>query len=571
MNKSASIALRKEPSVRHSATGSCMNYSIKSEQRHIDMYRFYQMVDVIAAIVVVALLSTFVDRQRYSITSAYTTTTNQLGNRYIYNTRHRHVSLGILYAVKVKQSRSSKQKDLTTTVDDETPAGIVGAQFFGGNKEKEIFYDPVAEMEAGIIMEPTTSTTTTYDRFSDRRAFPDTSIASVAESIQDQINHVLYGDETIRTSIPVKYSYSPNLKWDAIFPKTASSTTATKNATPLQELEAALYFYRRLNVAIICGNTVVDSSSLPSSSNTIVQLRWEISVLWPTLWEPRIVLTGTSQLTIETATNQIIQQTDMLDDADLFRSILKQFFPRFWDVYHIGVTPAAEVSPIIPIGKKWNTLLTSNYQLQEIPPRVVVQTSISDSDDRDDNNASILPNHAFTCVIKTMGPEKQFYTPTTGVQVRLIPNNNNNENRRKLQIHWNIPIATEYVSNPILQLPPPMDESNCNDHEFTMDDIETLQPTCQYVYVPRRFIATIPYAGTPQDTDITKVRKQLYDQIIRDGYQPKMDQSSQRPIFFFVMNSIKACYTNEGLGMAVYEWRPQFTKPNEIGIELEII
>jgi hypothetical protein len=36
------------------------------------------------------------------------------------------------------------------------------------------------------------------------------------------------------------------------------------------------------------------------------------------------------------------------------------------------------------------------------------------------------------------------------------------------------------------------------------------------------------------------------------------------------MNSIKACYTNEGLGMAVYEWRPQFTTPNEIGIELEL-
>ena len=170
-----------------------------------------------------------------------------------------------------------------------------------------------------------------------------------------------------------------------------------------------------------------------------------------------------------------------------------------------------------------------------------------------------------------MGPGKQFYTPATGVQVRLIPNNNNKQNQRRRQIQWNIPIATEYVSNPILQLPPQIDTNNCNDHEFTVDDIDTLQPTCQYTYIPRRFVATIPYAGTPQDTDITKVRKQLYDQIIRDGYQPKMDQNNQRPMFFFTMNSIKACYTNEGLGMAVYEWRPQFTKPNEIGIELEII
>ena len=483
-----------------------------------------------------------------------------------------------VYAMKVKQSRSSKRKDLTSVeknddYDDETPAGIVGAQFFGGNKEKELFYDPVAELEAGIIVNndnEATTTATTYDRFADRSAFPDTYVASVAESIQDQINQVLYGDETVRTAmIPMTCSYAPTLQWDTVFPKTS---TRSSNITPLQELETALNFYRRLNVAVISGEKITVEES---SSNTVVQLRWEISVMWPTLWEPRIVLTGQSRLTINAGSNQIIQQTDTLDDTDFFGGILRQYLPRFWDVYHIGMTPAAEVSPIINIGKKWTTWLTSRYQLREIPPRIVVQASINDSDDRDDNNASILPNHAFTCVIKTMGPEKQFYTPATGVQVRLIPrqekDDDQNRQRRRLQIQWNIPIATEYVSNPILQLPPVIDASNCDDHEFTREDLEQYQPTCQYTYVPRRFVATIPYAGKPQDPDITKVRKELYDQIIRDGYQPKMDPQNQRPIFFFTMNSVKACYTNEGLGMAVYEWRPQFTKPNEIGIELEIV
>ncbi len=477
-----------------------------------------------------------------------------------------------IYAVKVKQSRSSKRKDLTTVDndDDETPAGIVGAQFFGGNKEKELFYDPIAEMEAGIIVNnvaTNTMTATTYDRFADRSAFTDAYVASVAESMQDQINQVLYGDETARTAmIPITCSYAPTLQWDTVFPKTS---TRSSNVTPLQELETALNFYRRLNVAVISGEKLEESSS-----NTVVLLRWEISVLWPTLWEPRIVLTGQSRLTINVGTNQIIQQTDTLDDSDFFGGILRQYLPRFWDVYHIGMTAAAEVSPIISIGKKWTTWLTSSYQLREIPPRIVVQASINDSDERDDYNASILPNHAFTCVIKTMGPEKQFYTPTTGVQVRLIPRQDGDDDqnrRRRLQIQWNIPIATEYVSNPILQMPPLVDASNCDDHEFTIEDLEQYQPTCQYTYVPRRFVATIPYAGKPQDSDITKVRKELYDQVIRDGYQPKMDPKNQRPIFFFTMNSVKACYTNEGLGMAVYEWRPQFTKPNEIGIELEII
>ena len=578
------------------------------------MCRYVRMLDVC---MVVALLSmtttTFMNRCcNNSFTDAYTTTLTTstfIQHQQYRKIHHQHQDFvsrrGRIrcHAIPAKQSRSSKQNDFTrtTTVDDETPAGIVGAQFFGGNKEKEIFYDPIAEMEAGI-MEPTTTTavtttattlttattTTTYDRFADRTAFPDTNIASIAESLQDQINHVLYSDETIRTAtttIPLQYTYASNVRWETVFPKTTSTTS-----TPLLELETALNFYRRINVAIICGNTVTSEASTsptpstlkPSSSKTttLVQLRWEISVLWPTLWEPRIVLTGSSVLTINTDTKQIIQQTDTLDDSDLFRTILQQYLPRFWDVYHIGMTPAAEVAPIIPIPKKWTTFLTlhNSYKLQVLPPRIVVQATINDSNDRDDNNASILPNHAFTCVIKTMGPEKQFYTPTTGVQVRLIPNNNNNNNNNnnRLQIQWNIPMATEYVSNPILSLPPPLLDSNkinidSEYAEFTPEDMDVLQPTCHYTYLPRRFVATIPYGGTPQDTDITKVRKQLYDQIIRDGYQPKMDQRNQRPIFFFTMNSVKACYTNEGLGMAVYEWRPQFTKPNEIGIELEII
>jgi hypothetical protein len=384
----------------------------------------------------------------------------------------------------------------------------------------------------------------------DRIAFPDVYTGTIAESIQDQINHVLYSDEMIRNSIS-QYTYAPNIQWNTIFSKSSIVT-----ATPLQELENSLNFYRRINVAIICGKMIESSTT-----TNVVQLRWEISVVWPTFWEPRILLTGISTLSIDETNKQIIQQTDTLD-SDLFTTILRQFFPRFWDVYHIGMTPAAEISPRIssPTNQRRRNNILATYEIKDIPPRVVMQPTIIDID-REDNNAATIPNHAFTCIIKTMGPEKQFYIPVTGVQVRIQPieSSNNNNQQQQLQIQWYIPIATEYVSNPILQLPN-------GDVEISVEQ----QPTCQYIYVPQRCIATIPYGGNPQDSEVTKIRKQLYDQVIKDGYIPKTDPRSKRPIFFFIMNSIKACYTNEGLGMAVYEWRPQFTKPNEIGIELEL-
>jgi hypothetical protein len=58
--------------------------------------------------------------------------------------------------------------------------------------------------------------------------------------------------------------------------------------------------------------------------------------------------------------------------------------------------------------------------------------------------------------------------------------------------------------------------------------------------------------------------------VERDGYIPKLDPITKRPIFFFWMNDCKACFTwKGGLGMAVYEWRAKWSKSNEVGIELE--
>jgi hypothetical protein len=128
----------------------------------------------------------------------------------------------------------------------------------------------------------------------------------------------------------------------------------------------------------------------------------------------------------------------------------------------------------------------------------------------------------------------------------------------KLQLTWNIPLAVEFQTNLDWPLAEPDDEATPGS-----------DPTCNYVYQPRRKVATTWYGGEAQDAEISQVRKALYEQVVKDGSQPKLDANG-RPIVFFLQNSAKACYTNEGLGMCVYEWRAKFTKPNEVGIELEL-
>ena len=79
----------------------------------------------------------------------------------------------------------------------------------------------------------------------------------------------------------------------------------------------------------------------------------------------------------------------------------------------------------------------------------------------------------------------------------------------------------------------------------------------------------MPFGGMPQDVEVAEVRKKLFDQVVKDGLRPKLDNG--KPMFFFLQNDAKACFTAEGgLGMAVYDWRPRFAESNEVGIELEL-
>lgn len=418
------------------------------------------------------------------------------------------------------QKRSSvvdeTQQQLLLQQDEEKPAQIEGAQFFGGNKQKEEFFDPIAEAQADL------ETTQSYDRFSDANAFQDDVATAVARSVQQQLNRVLYQEEANQ----IEYSYKPTMEWETPF--------AVKEATPLTELKNALDFYERTDVAVVAAKSIDEST---------VELRWEIAVAWPILWEPRLLLTGKSVVTIDGST--IIRQVDTLDDKDLLGSVAGQLFPRFWDIYHIGMTPSAELSPRFP---EFNPF--KSYRVYEVPARLYLQPTQNDTGKRVDNTASTIPNHAFSCIIKTMGPKKQRYVPTSPVEVKLTPQEDG------LQIQWQIPLSVEFVSQTTLAQPDEDDEI-----------AKELNPSSSYVWKDARKVATVSYGGSPQDEEIANIRKNLYNQVIRDGLKPRMENG--RPVFFFWMNSVKACFTSGGLGMAVYEWRPAFVKANEVGIELE--
>lgn len=442
-----------------------------------------------------------------------------------------HGSVGFLstpqkslrYTAFRRNIRFAKKQSQTIEIEDETPAGVVGAEFFGGNKQKDELYVQSEEDSAAV------STDAVFNRFFADDSIPSSLFdsplcAKVALDIQNQINAALYENTEVSN---FEYSFATNLMWESPMKKQSS--------TPLDELEESLDFYKNIDLAIISGSQI--------NENTL-EFQWSLSVVWPALWAPRVLLVGSSVCQLD-GNKRIVKQTDkLIDDADLLSVVSSQIKPRFWDLYHIGMTPSAECTPKLRLKKRFG------YQIYEIPPRLVTSPSMVETGTREDCNAEALPNHTFSCIIKTMGPKRQLYVPTTPVEVQIIPGD-------QLKFKWTIPLAVEFLTNTKLTLAGSDEETD-----------ERCDPQCRYEFHERRKVATTNYGGSPQDSEVSSIRKQLYEKIIGDGLKPKLDENG-RPIFFFLQNEAKACYTSEGLGMCVYEWRLKASKPDEIGIELE--
>ena len=361
---------------------------------------------------------------------------------------------------------------------------VVGAEFFGGNKQKAEFYDPVVE-EAAVLE----TTGEIFDRFDNSDAFGD---SNTARELQNLLNG--------QTS---KFSYASTMAWE--------SPVKTSTGSPLEELQQAREFYNDFAVNLV-------SSSGDS-------YRWEAVAVWPTFWEPSVVVTGTSKVTI--VDNVITKQVDTLD-VDLLKGITSQILPRFWDVYHVGMTPAAQMAPLKTVKSSFN------YQLRKIPDRWIWQITTPDSGDRQDTVA--LPNDGFTTFIKTMGPSKENYVATSNIEISIQP---------RKSVIFSIPIPVQYSS-----------WKQDEDHD-----------NASFQFQPTKLVATTPTSLGPQEEGIAKIREKLYESVTKDGYQPRLQNG--RPVFTYYQRDLKACFTENGLGMAVYDWRPGFVQPNAVGIEIE--
>jgi len=484
-----------------------------------------------------------------------------------FNNHHQQQNQRRICHLFAEKNPSPKSKSQNTAVieeeeeekeEEEDTADVYGAEFFGGASKKEEYFDIEVENRAEKVFEQKLRVKKSNDdpliqsKLDFIEGADEDSLARKwMEKLQTEINQVLKRKKSkkgkkgkkVEKEKVVDYEsqcYSPDVIWETPLDVKASS--------PIKELQAIKDFYSTIALSIVSAKTL-------SSANQL-QIQWEFSVNWPNAWEAQVFIPGSSILTLSLDNSRITSQKDSLKQP-LLANLATQLIPRFWDLYHIGMTPSAELIPKVPpTSSTQSKSFFASYDIQEIPSRLVYKPTLIDASGRMERQAQALPNHAFTTIIRTAGTKKHKFVPTSPVEVSL----ERIQGEKKNRITWTLGVPPRLSS--LLDLPLPVVEDPEGD---TPEGAAAV-----YEYQSRRRVATIPFGGSPQDVDVDKVRKKLYEEVVRDGWRVKCSKNTERPMFFFWSNDVKACFTEKGLGMAVYVWSPKWAKCNSVGIELEM-
>lgn len=222
--------------------------------------------------------------------------------------------------------------------------------------------------------------------------------------------------------------------------------------------------------------------------------------------------------------NQIVQQVDVPDASDVFATIVSQVLRLdFGTNYHIGNdTIRRNACP-----KFWFKKNTFHISCSDIMPWLVYTShhAWTHSKKREDAYANIIPHHAFCDSHWNHG------TQMTAINPQLLPSKLSS-NGISHELHVIFPLPWSFL----LALTWP----------FQARTLKHFPRPCQrwIEFQSKWRVATVVYGGSPQDGEVAELRKTLYQKVVKDG--------------FFLQNDAKAYYTEEGLGMGVYDWRPKF-------------
>lgn len=312
---------------------------------------------------------------------------------------------------------------------------------------------------------------------------------------------------------------------------------------------------------------VRDTTALPSTTDGTQRCtaEWSFSGSWPAMWNPRVRITGTSQIEYHGEEGDL--RIQCIDDAwqspkDMVSLFLGQVLPRLNDLINLYNTPHAEFSDWYLVEAR------EDYEVFQAQPHLTLQVSRNlDPTEPADQIASFLPDAVFGDEMPTRGLERDPFiavSPVTiSTEVVKCPAFGDQDVRR---VTWALPVASELGQGRAARRALPRVAVRTEEPDW-------MEVHLRYVQEPGGLIAVRRFANDDTiSTSASKARQDLLTSIERDGWRPsRRSENSGRPVFQYLQNTVKAGWRPQSghLAIAAHIPQPDQLQPNYIAIHIE--
>ena len=97
-------------------------------------------------------------------------------------------------------------------------------------------------------------------------------------------------------------------------------------------------------------------------------LDYQLSFWYPLPWRPRIIVPGKAIITTNTDATRVLGVSEEWETT-IPKILLKQAFPRLWDIWHIFSTPGPEYPPILKLGNEGKVVFSL------LPPSIALEAT----------------------------------------------------------------------------------------------------------------------------------------------------------------------------------------------------
>lgn len=376
---------------------------------------------------------------------------------------------------------------------------------------------------------------------------------------------------------------APAARWDSPIGSTADETRRAYQLYSNFFLEPAL--------------TVFSTDSIGTS---VFRVEYQLSFWYPMPWRPRIIIPGSARVEVSADKRQILA-VDERWEVSLVDVFLRQFPPRFWDLWNSFSTPTPEHPPIRELGR------VGRVSFCELPQTIAIELRWSGAAKYPGPPLLTLPGFGLFGNLRTSRPNRdpiytvlpvevqsgRFFSPELNEEMKQtswiihVPTSIQEKVMDQAQRQTVFPILddeqddeeddlvdqTDYVvglenvnimksvTGGVLRGDIPLDEDIVRDFEA--------KERKEYLYrlLPKRLIAEVSITGEALPEKISAALTEIKETVIRDaeriiGRKVKMRQRDLHskptlggsPLLGLQLWGCKACFNAKGEpAMGVYE------------------